>query len=255
MDSLNVESRFCFGSEHYKYTDSEIFVACGGYYLAQHLSTWGPATALSQAIDEPEQWEHGHSGGPGEGYVDAPHQKEANGEKPAGADLIRQHTADELTDGVGHGLAAGDHTCTDTRRVINEAIPSHFTAKPMTSEMWKYPKDKFFWHCWSPDISITPLWAWHPWLKGPVCRIYWHLRLYFFQQTEHSPLWYAASTWQALSPKSLLRVNYLNYNMDCQEICNHQVNILNCQILKFDKNTCKTDDFLNTLSWTLVRAN
>lgn len=24
-------------------------------YLAQHFPTWGPATALSQAIDEPEQ--------------------------------------------------------------------------------------------------------------------------------------------------------------------------------------------------------
>lgn len=83
----------------------------GLYYLAQHFPTRGPAAALSQAVYEPEQGEHGDSGGPGEGHVDAPHHEEADGEEPAGADLIRQHAADELTDGVGHGLAAGDHTC------------------------------------------------------------------------------------------------------------------------------------------------
>lgn len=66
---------------------------------------------MSQTVDEPEEREHGNGGGPGEGYVDAPHQEEADGEKPAGADLIRQHATDKLTDGIGHGLTAGDQTC------------------------------------------------------------------------------------------------------------------------------------------------
>lgn len=86
----------------------------GWYYLAQNFPTGGPATALTQTIDEPEQWEHGHGGGPGEGNVDAPNYEEADGEKPAGADLIWQHATDELADGIGHGLTAGDHTCRDT---------------------------------------------------------------------------------------------------------------------------------------------
>lgn len=88
-----------------------------GCYLAQHLPTRGPAAALTQAVDEPEEWEHGNGGGPGEGYVDAPHQEQADGEKPAGADLIRQHATDKLTDGIGHGLTAGDQTCRGITKV------------------------------------------------------------------------------------------------------------------------------------------
>lgn len=101
-----------------------VVLQTGRYHLAQHLPTRGPATALSQAVDEPEQREHGYSGGPGEGDVDAPHQEEADGEKPAGADPIRQHAADELTDGIGHGLAAGDQTCRDTMKVTIKAMYS-----------------------------------------------------------------------------------------------------------------------------------
>lgn len=86
-------------------------------YLAQHFSTRGPAAALAQPVEEPEQGEHGDGGGPGEGHVDATHQEEADREEPAGADLVRQHAADELTDGVRHGLAAGDQTCRDTMKV------------------------------------------------------------------------------------------------------------------------------------------
>lgn len=66
---------------------------------------------MSQAVNEPQQREHGHGGRPGEDYVDASHHEKANGEKPAGADLVGEHATDELTDGVGHGLAAGDQTC------------------------------------------------------------------------------------------------------------------------------------------------
>lgn len=66
---------------------------------------------MSQAIDEPEQGEHGYSGGLGEGDVDSTHQEQTYGEQPAGADAVREHTADELADGIGHSLAAGDQTC------------------------------------------------------------------------------------------------------------------------------------------------
>lgn len=66
---------------------------------------------MAQPVDEPEQWEHVDGGGPGEDDVDASNQEEANGEKPAGADLIGHHATDELADGVGHGLAAGDQAC------------------------------------------------------------------------------------------------------------------------------------------------
>lgn len=66
---------------------------------------------MSQAVDEPEQGEHGYSGGLGEGDVDSTHQQQTYGEQPAGADAVREHPADELADGIGHGLAAGDQTC------------------------------------------------------------------------------------------------------------------------------------------------
>lgn len=78
-------------------------------YLAQHPSAGGPAQALAEAVEEPECREDGHGGRPGEHHVDASHQEQADGEQPAGADLVRQHAADELTDGIGQGLAAGDH--------------------------------------------------------------------------------------------------------------------------------------------------
>lgn len=87
------------------------------YYLAKHLSTRRPATTLAQAIDEPEQWEHVNSGGPGEDNVDAPNQEQTNREKPAGAYLIGHHTTDELADRVGHGLATGDQACRETTRL------------------------------------------------------------------------------------------------------------------------------------------
>ena len=83
-------------------------------YLAQHPSAGRPAQALAQAVEEPERGKGGHGGGPGENHVDAPHQEQANGEEPAGADPVRQHAADELTDGVGQGLAAGDHAWRQT---------------------------------------------------------------------------------------------------------------------------------------------
>lgn len=66
---------------------------------------------MSQAIEEPEQGEHGYSGGLGEGNIDSTHQEQTYGEEPAGADAVREHTADELANGIGHGLAAGDQTC------------------------------------------------------------------------------------------------------------------------------------------------
>lgn len=78
-------------------------------YLVQHPATWGPPQALTQAIDEPETRENGHSGGPGEDHVDGTHHEQANGEEPAGTDLIRQHTADELAYSIGQRLATSDH--------------------------------------------------------------------------------------------------------------------------------------------------
>lgn len=87
-------------------------------YLAQDLPTWGPATTLSQAVDEPEQAEHGYSGRLGEGDVDPTHQEQADGEEPTGADPVREHTADELTEGVGHGLAAGYQTCQEGQKLL-----------------------------------------------------------------------------------------------------------------------------------------
>lgn len=86
-------------------------------YLAKHLPTGGPATTLAQPVEEPEQWEHVNGGGPGEDDVNAANQEQADGEKPAGADLIGHHTTDELADGVGHGLATGDQACRGIRRL------------------------------------------------------------------------------------------------------------------------------------------
>jgi len=110
-------------------------------YLPEDLPTGGPAAALAEAVDEPQQGEHGHGGGPGERHVDAAHQEEPDGEEPAGADLVRQNAADELADRIRHGLAAGDQACahrqadrqtrrqTDThtrthRENMSHAIPS-----------------------------------------------------------------------------------------------------------------------------------
>lgn len=78
-------------------------------YLAQHPATGGPAKTLAQTIEKPQGREGSHSGGPGEDHVDASNHAQANGEEPSGADLVRKHTTDELTDSVGQGLAAGDH--------------------------------------------------------------------------------------------------------------------------------------------------
>lgn len=77
-------------------------------YLAEDLPARRPSTTLSQSVNEPQEWEHGDRGGPGENHVDASDHKEADGEKPAGTDLVWQHAADEFTDGVGHRLAASD---------------------------------------------------------------------------------------------------------------------------------------------------
>lgn len=78
-------------------------------YLAQHPAAGRPAQALAQAVEEPQAGEDGDGGGPGEDHVDASHRAQANGEEPAGADLVRKHAADELTDSVGQRLTAGDH--------------------------------------------------------------------------------------------------------------------------------------------------
>lgn len=83
-------------------------------HLPQHLPTWGPAQPLTQPVDEPKHCEDAHGGGPGEDHVDGAHQKEADGEEPARADLVRQHPADELADSVGSRLAAGDQAWTHT---------------------------------------------------------------------------------------------------------------------------------------------
>lgn len=85
-------------------------------YLAQHPSTGRPAQALSQTVQKPQGREDGNSGGPRENYVDASHHEQANGEEPAGADLIRKHAADELTDSIGQRLTAGDHAWTEKCR-------------------------------------------------------------------------------------------------------------------------------------------
>lgn len=81
-------------------------------YLAQHPATGRPAEALAQAVEKPEAREDSHSGGPGEDHIDATHREQTNGEKPAGADLVWQHAADELADSIGQRLTAGDHAWT-----------------------------------------------------------------------------------------------------------------------------------------------
>lgn len=81
----------------------------GDTHLTQHSAAGGPAEALAQTVEEPQGREGSNGGGPGEENIDASHHKQTNGEEPAGADLVREHTADELTDSVGQGLAAGDH--------------------------------------------------------------------------------------------------------------------------------------------------
>lgn len=79
-------------------------------HLSQHPAAGGPAQTLTQTVEEPESREDGDGGRPGEDHVDASHHEQANGEEPAGADLVREHAADELADSVGQGLAAGDHS-------------------------------------------------------------------------------------------------------------------------------------------------
>lgn len=78
-------------------------------YLAQHPATGGPAQSLAQAIEKPQGTEDRDGGGPGEDHVDASHHAQANGEEPAGTDLVWKHATDELADSVGQRLAAGDH--------------------------------------------------------------------------------------------------------------------------------------------------
>lgn len=78
-------------------------------YLAQHPAAGRPAEPLAQTVEKPKGREDSHRGGPGEDHVDASHHAQANGEEPAGADLVRKHATDELTDSVGQRLAAGDH--------------------------------------------------------------------------------------------------------------------------------------------------
>ena len=85
-------------------------------YLAQHPAARGPPEALSQPVEEPQGGEGGDGGGPGEDHVDASHRAQADGEEPAGADLVRKHAADELTDSIGQRLAAGDHAWRKRRR-------------------------------------------------------------------------------------------------------------------------------------------
>lgn len=80
-------------------------------HLPQDLPAGRPAQPLGQAIEEPEPGE-GHDGrAPGKDHVDQAHHEEAGGEEPAGAHLVRKDAADELADGVGCRLAAGDETC------------------------------------------------------------------------------------------------------------------------------------------------
>lgn len=93
-------------------------------YLAQHPAAGRPAEALAQAVEKPQGREDGDSGGPGEDHVDASHHEQANGEEPAGADLVWKHATDELTDSVGQRLTAGDHAWTkrgQERRFVNRA--------------------------------------------------------------------------------------------------------------------------------------
>lgn len=79
-----------------------------GTHLPQDLPAGRPAEPLSQPVEKPEPGEGGHGGAPGEEHVDQTHQQEAGREEPAGAQAVGQDTTDELTDGVGCGLAAGD---------------------------------------------------------------------------------------------------------------------------------------------------
>lgn len=79
-------------------------------YLAQHSAAGRPAQALAQAVEKPQCREDSDGGRPGEDHVDASHHAQANGEEPAGADLVRKHATDELTDSVGQRLTTGDHT-------------------------------------------------------------------------------------------------------------------------------------------------
>lgn len=79
------------------------------WYLAKHSATWRPTQALAQAVEEPKGREDSDRRGPGEDHVDASHHAQANGEEPAGTDLVRQYSADELADSVRQRLAAGDH--------------------------------------------------------------------------------------------------------------------------------------------------
>lgn len=79
-------------------------------HRAQHFSARRPAESLAEAIHKPEHGERRDGGGLREEHVDGPDNEEAGGEEPAGADLIRQHSADELTDGICQSLTARDQT-------------------------------------------------------------------------------------------------------------------------------------------------
>lgn len=78
-------------------------------YLAQHPAAGRPAETLAQTVEKPQGREGSDGGGPGEDHIDASHHAQANGEEPAGADLVRKNATDELTDSVGQRLTAGDH--------------------------------------------------------------------------------------------------------------------------------------------------
>lgn len=77
-------------------------------HLAQNFPARGPPETLAQAVQEPQEREEPHRGGSGEEHVDDAHGEEADGEEPAGTHMVRQHAADELADGIGQRLAAGD---------------------------------------------------------------------------------------------------------------------------------------------------
>lgn len=80
-------------------------------HLAQDLGAGRPAQPLRQPVEEPEPGEGGNAGAAGEQHVDQPHHEQPRREQPAGARPVRHDAADELADGVGGGLAAGDETC------------------------------------------------------------------------------------------------------------------------------------------------
>lgn len=80
-------------------------------YFSQYLPAGWPAQPLGQSVEEPEPSEGRDGGAPGEDHVDQAHHQQAGGEEPAGAHLVGEDAANELADGIGRRLAAGDETC------------------------------------------------------------------------------------------------------------------------------------------------